>query len=166
MKHSLIVNALIFVLSSLLFNSGFGQGIPYQAVLRNSDGSIMANQSIPTRFSLHTTSSNGTIEYQESQNLTTNSMGLITTYFGNGQPTSGNFGSINWGVGAKFLQVEINLNGWQTIGTQQLSAVPYAIRAKQVDADGLNLQSPSGNCFILQVDNNGNISTLAVPCQN
>lgn len=160
------LKTVAFFLLTMLYLESIGQGIPYQAVILNGEGAILSNQSIPTRFSLHSTSPTGTIEYQETQNLTSNSLGLITTSFGLGQAVIGNFNTIPWGIGAKFIQVEINLNGWQTIGTQQLSAVPYAIRAKQVDADGLKLQSPSGNCFILQVDNNGNISTLAVPCQN
>ena len=158
------LKTVAFFLLAMLYLDSMGQGIPYQAVILNGDGAILSNQSIPTRFSLHSTSPTGTIEYQETQNLTSNSLGLITTSFGLGQAVIGNFNTIPWGVGAKFLQVEINLNGWQSIGTQQLSAVPYAIRAKQVDADGLKLQSPNGTCYILQVNNAGQLSTIAVPC--
>jgi hypothetical protein len=141
-----------------------GQSIPYQAVARNADGTPMANQNISIRFSLHQSTATGAIEYQEVQNVSSNAMGLFTTFFGTGQAVVGDFNLIQWGVNAKYLQVEMNLNGWQTIGTQQLAAVPYAIRAKEVDAGGLKLQSTNGNCYILQVNNNGSLSTLQVPC--
>ncbi len=145
-------------------NENTYQGLFYQAVARNADGTPMANQNISIRFSLHQSSATGAIEYQEVQNVSSNAMGLFTTFFGTGQAVIGNFSNIQWGVNAKYLQVEMDINGWQTIGTQQLAAVPYAIRAKEVDAGGLKLQSPNGNCYILQVNNNGSLSTLQVPC--
>ena len=145
-------------------NENTYQGLFYQAVARNADGTPMANQNISIRFSLHQSTANGTLEYQEVQNVSSNAMGLFTTFFGTGQAVIGNFSNIQWGVNAKYLQVEMDINGWQTIGTQQLAAVPYAIRAKEVDAGGLKLQSPNGNCYILQVNNNGSLSTLQVPC--
>jgi hypothetical protein len=147
-------------------NESSFNGLFYQAVIRSSDGTLMPNQNITVRFTLHKSTPTGAIEYQETQAVMTNNLGLVTTLFGTGQEVTGTFNTINWGVDAKYLEVEINLNGWQSIGIQQLSAVPYAIRAKEVDADGLKLQSPNGNCFILQVDNSGNISTLSVPCQD
>jgi hypothetical protein len=145
-------------------NENTYQGLFYQAVARNADGTPMANQNISIRFSLHQSSATGAIEYQEVQNVNSNALGLFTTFFGTGQAVIGNFNNVQWGVNAKYLQVEMNLNGWQSIGTQQLAAVPYAIRAKEVDPSGLKLQSPNGNCYILQVNNNGSLSTLQVPC--
>jgi hypothetical protein len=160
-------NLLITVFALIALSKlSWSQSIPYQSILRNSTGTPLSNQNVNIRFTLRQSSSTGNIEYQETQNVSTNNIGLMTTYFGNGQASTGTFNAINWGVNTKYLQVEMNLNGWQSIGTQQLTASPYAIRAKQVDADGLKLQSPNGNCFILQVDNSGNISTLSVPCQD
>jgi hypothetical protein len=140
------------------------KGLFYQAIVRNSDGTIMANQNVNIRFSLHNSTPTGTIEYQETQTLLTNNYGLITTQFGIGSPTLSTFAAIQWGVNAKYLQVEMDANGWQTLGTQQLSAVPYAIRAKQVDPSGYKLQAPNGNCYILQVANDGTITTIQVSC--
>jgi hypothetical protein len=145
-------------------NENTYQGLFYQAVARNADGTPMANQNISIRFSLHQSAATGVIEYQEIQNVNSNALGLFTTYFGTGQASVGTFNNIQWGVNAKYLQVEMDINGWQSIGTQQLAAVPYAIRAKEVDPSGLKLQSPNGNCYILQVNNNGSLSTLQVPC--
>lgn len=145
-------------------NENTYQGLFYQAVARNADGTPMANQVISIRFSLHQSTAAGAIEYQEVQNVNSNALGLFTTYFGSGQASVGNFNNIQWGVNAKYLQVEMYTTNWQTLGTQQLAAVPFAIRAKQVDAEGLKLQSPNGTCYILQVNNAGQLSTIAVPC--
>ncbi len=145
-------------------NENTYQGLYYQAVARNADGTPMANQDINLRFSLHQSTATGAIEYQEVQNVNSNALGLFTTYFGTGQASVGNFNNIQWGVNAKYLQVEMYTTNWQTLGTQQLAAVPYAIRAKQVEPNGLKLQSPNGNCYILQVNNAGQLSTIAVPC--
>jgi Lamin Tail Domain len=145
-------------------NENTYQGVFYQAVARNANGTAMANQNVNVRFTLHQGSVSGLVEYQETQALATNGQGLFFTTFGGGQAVSGNYAQIQWGVNSKFLQVEFESNGWQTIGTQQLMAVPYAIRAKEVDPSGLKLQSPNGGCYILQVGNNGELSTLSVPC--
>jgi hypothetical protein len=124
----------------------------------------MANQNISIRFSLRNSSPTGNIEYQEIQTLLTNDFGLITTQFGTGNPITNTFDAIQWGINAKYLQVEMDANGWQTLGTLQLSAVPYAIRAKQVDPSGYKLQAPNGNCYILQVADDGTITTVQVNC--
>ncbi len=145
-------------------NENTYQGLFYQAVARNADGTPMANQVISLRFSLHQSTATGAIEYQEVQNVNSNALGLFTTYFGTGQASVGNFNNIQWGINAKYLQVEMYTTNWQTLGTQQLAAVPYAIRAQQVEPTGLKLQSPNGNCYILQVNNSGQLSTIAVPC--
>ncbi len=140
------------------------QGLFYQAVARNMDGSVMSNQSVNVRFSLRSASPNGVIQYQEVQNVNTNEFGLMTTYFGTGVPSVGDFNTIPWGTDAKYLQVELDVNGWQVIGTQQLAAVPFALRAKQVDPNGYQLKSPNGNCYILQIADDGTITPVPVNC--
>jgi hypothetical protein len=145
-------------------NENTYQGVFYQAVARNANGTAMVNQNVNVRFSLHQGAANGSIEYQETHQLTTNAQGLFSTTFGQGQPQSGSYAQIQWGVNSKFLEVEFESNGWQTIGTQQLMAVPYAIRAKEVEPSGIKYQSPNGSCFVLQVNDAGQIFSVPVPC--
>ena len=145
-------------------NENTYQGVFYQAVARNANGSAMANQNVNVRFTLRQGTASGAVEYQETQLLATNAQGLFSTTFGQGQTQSGSYAQIQWGINSKFLQVEFESNGWQTIGTQQLMAVPYAIRAKEVEPSGLKLQAPDGGCYILKVNNNGQLSTISVPC--
>lgn len=101
----------------------------YQAVVRNANGQTVANNtSVKLRFSIRDGSINGTVVYTEVVTAVANQFGLVSTEIGSG----GNLGVVNWGGGAKFLQVEadINNNGTYTdMGTSQLLSVPYALYA-------------------------------------
>ena len=101
-------------------------GIPYQAVMRNADGSVMASSAVNLTFMIHNGTANGTIVYQESHALTSNTQGLVACVVGNGTASQGTFVSINWGSGAKFLHV---MMGTTDLGTQQMLSVPYALYA-------------------------------------
>jgi hypothetical protein len=106
-------------------------GIPYQAVVRNANGSVAANTAVTTRFTLHQTTADGTVEFQETHALTTNAQGLMATALGQGTAVQNTFSAINWANTTKFLQVEIDLgNGYVDLGTQQLMSVPYSIQSQ------------------------------------
>jgi hypothetical protein len=127
------ISLSLFVLTTLFMNTAFAQApqsIPYQAVARDINGNLISGQVISLRFSLHDIVANGTVVYSETQSATTNSLGLFSVFIGMGTPISGLFSSINWGVNAKFLQVEMDTSGGVTfvdMGTQQLMSVPYAL---------------------------------------
>jgi hypothetical protein len=105
-------------------------GIPYQAVVRNANGQAAANTALTTRFTLHQTTADGAVEYQETHALTTNAQGLMATVLGQGTAVQNTFAAINWANTTKFLQVEVDLgNGYVDLGTQQLMSVPFAQRA-------------------------------------
>ncbi len=109
------------------------QGIPYQAVARDTQGNPMANQSLTVQFLLHESSPFGTVEFQESHYTTTNDQGLFSLTFGEGFSSIGTFSNIKWENGYKFLQVQANFgNGFVDLGTQQLMSVPYAHYANDV----------------------------------
>ena len=118
-------------------------GIPYQAEVRTETGELYTNSLVHVRFSLHEFSPNGTISYQEYHDLTTNELGLLSAYIGNGLLAVGEFSSINWAQARKFLQVEIHFGDgqWITMGNQQLMSVPYALYAANVPS---GLQGPQG----------------------
>ncbi len=118
-------------------------GIPYQAEVRTETGELYTNSLVHVRFSLHEFSPNGTISYQEYHDLTTNELGLLSAYIGNGLVAVGEFSSINWAQARKFLQVEIHFGDgqWITMGNQQLMSVPYALYAANVPS---GLQGPQG----------------------
>ncbi|MEN9333638.1 MAG: hypothetical protein RLY35_818 [Bacteroidota bacterium] len=107
-------------------------GIPYQAVIRDNAGTALVNAPVTVRFTLHQNTTDGTVEYQETQSLTTNSLGLINTQFGSGAATQGTFANINWSNTTKFIQVEANTGaGYIDMGTQQMMSVPFAIKSNE-----------------------------------
>jgi uncharacterized protein (TIGR02145 family) len=118
----LLITSFLFAQSPL--------GIPYQAVMRNADGSVMASSALELTFMIHDGSATGTVVYQESHALTSNAQGLVSCVVGNGVVSQGNFVNINWGGGAKFLHV---MMGTTDLGTQQLLSVPYALYSNGVD---------------------------------
>ena len=108
------------------------QGIPYQAAARDAQGQSLVNAAVNVRFTLHEGAADGAASYAETHALTTNSVGLFNTIFGNGTPEQSAFDSINWAATTKFLQVEIDLGeGYVDMGTTQLLSVPYALRSDE-----------------------------------
>ena len=97
--------------------------------MRNADGSVMASSAVNLTFMIHDGSATGTIVYQESHSLNSNAQGLVSCVVGSGVVSQGNFASINWGGGAKFLHV---MMGSTDLGTQQMLSVPYALYAEDV----------------------------------
>ena len=76
-----------------------------------------------------------TLVYTETDTVTTNQFGLITHVIG----SNGNLDTINWGNGAKYLQVEIDITGgtsFTDMGTAQLMSVPYALYAANAPGGG------------------------------
>ncbi len=133
MKNKISLHLLIpfLLIPSFLF-AQVPQGIPYQAMIRNSDGSALMNTNVTVRFTLHQSTTTGAVEYQETQALVTNAFGLINAVFGQGIPVQGTFAAINWSNATKFIQVEANDgNGYVDMGTQQMMSVPYAMYAAQ-----------------------------------
>ncbi|WP_412468117.1 hypothetical protein [Pedobacter sp. KLB.chiD] len=130
---------LILLTVSLLFGISpvFAQApqqFNYQGVLRNQDGSVVAGKSISLRLSILNGSEQGDVQYTETRNLTTTSLGMYTVAIGSAGAisSSNNFSSINWALGLKYLKVEVDLNGGRNFvaaGTTQLLSVPYALYA-------------------------------------
>jgi uncharacterized protein (TIGR02145 family) len=157
---------LVFALAALLsvaMHAQVPQGIPYQAVLRDAQGNPSNNQTVEVKFSLHDTTADGVVVYEETHATTTNAIGLFSLTFGAGVATVGNFASINWSNGFKFLQVQTNIgNGYVDNGTQQLMSVPYALHAQtattQVAGNGISHVSEFGDTLYLS---NGNF--LIIP---
>jgi hypothetical protein len=118
-------------------------------VARNAAGTVLANQSISVRFTIHDGTPTGTSVYQETHTgLTTNQFGIFNTAIGTGTQVGPNaFSSINWGTGSKYLQVEIDPAGgsaYVSVGTTQLNAVPYALYAASAGSSSGGTTGPTG----------------------
>ncbi|HPI55164.1 MAG TPA: hypothetical protein PLU10_10755, partial [Chitinophagaceae bacterium] len=106
---------------------------PYQAVARDSNGAVIANQAVLIRLRINNVTANGTVLYRELHNTVTNEFGLINLAIGAGTPLTGSFASINWGSGEKYIGIEMDMSNtgsqYVAMGSSQLLSVPYAIYA-------------------------------------
>ena len=149
------------------FFFSFSQSLPinYQAVIRDNQGAILANEAVTLRFTLLQGSANGTALYIEDHQETTNQFGLINIQLGTGITLGGDFYQIDWSLLDYFLKLEIqngNGQGFTDLGTSKFVAVPYAnfaLNAANVnnnDTSATNeLQNLTINNNIINLDNNG-----------
>jgi hypothetical protein len=129
-----ILNLLVLVLLANIAVAQAPQGIPYQAVARNSSGAILASTAVSVRFTIRDSIASGAIKYRETFAVTTTAQGMFNVNVGQGTPVTGTFAGINWGSNAKFMQVEMDPSGGSSyvdMGTQQMMSVPYALYAGQ-----------------------------------
>lgn len=106
-------------------------GINYQAVARNTNGTVLANQPVKVKLSILGGSANGPVQYQENHSLTTNQLGLFTLQIGKGTVATGTFAAVPWQNANQYLKVELALGAvsYADLGTTQLMSVPYALYA-------------------------------------
>ena len=112
-------------------------GFNYQGIISNSDGTVVASQSISVRFSVIYDSPNGTVAYSELHSPTTGANGLINLKVGTGlQLSLGAFSSVDWSTSYIYLKSEIDITGSGTyvdVGTDLIGQVPVALFAKQLE---------------------------------
>ena len=131
------ISFLAFSFISVIFQAhtqNAPQGINYQAVARDAGGNILGNQSVNVKMIILEGSANGTALYEETHQDTTDAFGLFTLIIGQGSPLTGTFDEVDWGSGAKFLQVSVDPEGGNNfieMGTTQLLSVPYALYAEK-----------------------------------
>jgi hypothetical protein len=130
------LSSLLIVIAFLQFSTSYAQApqqMNYQAIARNASGNGLPNLPVGLRFTIRDGSITGTILYRETNTVTTNKFGLFTTAVGGGTPVNGTFSGINWGLGSKYLQVEMDITGgtnYVDMGATQLISVPYALYAQ------------------------------------
>ncbi|MFT3751706.1 MAG: hypothetical protein QM800_02135 [Paludibacter sp.] len=135
----------------------------FQAVVRNSQGSILKSQSVNIRFTLHKSTADGVVAFQETHAATTTESGLVSLQIGTGTPATGSYGlaEIDWTIGNYFMQVEIdNGSGYYTLSTQQLLSIPFAKYAQA--AGNLRIKSPDGSLWNVTIANDGSLTTTKV----
>lgn len=127
-----ILSLIAIMLGALVGYSQAPGILNYQGVARNSVGNVLVNKTINLRLTIRDGAVAGPTVYQESRVVTTNPFGLFNVQVGSPGATSvtGTIPGVNWAVGAKFIQVEIDPNGGTSfinIGTAQLASVPYSL---------------------------------------
>jgi hypothetical protein len=115
------------------------QAFKYQAVVRDHNGSVIADQNINLRISILSESPTGEVVYTETHPATTNGMGLVNIEIGQGFNPAGSISGINWGAGNFYVKIEMDDNGggdFEAMGVTRLLSVPYALHA--VTAEGIS----------------------------
>ena len=127
-----ILFLVVFIAAAFLVHAQAPNAIPYQGVARNAGGNILASQPISLRISIHDVTATGTVVFSETHAVTTNTLGLFNVNIGSGTAITGTLTGVDWGNGAKFIQVEMDPAGgiaYADMGTTQLNSVPYALYA-------------------------------------
>ncbi len=144
MKKLLTLLFTLFLLAGAFAQAP--QKMNYQAVVRNANNSLVANQNVSVRITLLQGSATGAAVYAETHNVQTNANGLMTLEIGGGSATNGSFAAIDWANGPYFIKSEIDPDGginYSVTSTQQLMSVPYALYAA-TSGNGEGPQGPAG----------------------
>jgi len=127
--HLLIIAIAQFLISSSIFAQA-PQKMSYQAVIRNSNDSLLISTPVGMRISLVQGSPSGTVVFSETQTATTNANGLVSLQIGTGTAVSGTFAGIDWAAGPYYVKTETDLSGgtnYTIISSNELLSVPYAL---------------------------------------
>jgi hypothetical protein len=106
------------------------QKMSYQAVIRNSNDSLLISTPVSMRISLVQGAPSGTIVFSETQAATSNANGLVSLQIGMGTAVSGTFACIDWAAGPYYVKTETDLTGgtnYTIISSNELMSVPYAL---------------------------------------
>ena len=106
----------------------------YQAVVRNSQGKVIAKQPVGIKVEILQGSTEGTVVYAETQTPESSQTGTVNLLIGTGTVTEGTFADIDWGAATYFLRISMDVQGgssYEVVSTTQMLPVPYALYAEK-----------------------------------
>jgi hypothetical protein len=126
--------AICFFLALVVVSEGQApQALNYQAIARNTSGLSLNNQSIIIRVGIISGTATGVLEWEETHNVTTNSLGWFNLVIGQGTTTGAgiktSFSLINWEASNCYCKIEVDDGtgfGFRLLGETQFFSVPYA----------------------------------------
>lgn len=124
---------IILLYTAYAFSQAPGK-FSFQAVVRDANNALVANQSVSLLVNILQGSTSGNAVYVESHVAITNPNGLLTVTIGDGSVSAGSFADIDWSSGLYFLKVDIDPGGgndYVITTVQQLLSVPYALYATE-----------------------------------
>jgi hypothetical protein len=129
MKHYVLLASVILAFTA---KAQSPEKFSYQSVVRDAGNKLLVNAPVGMQIKIRQGSTTGTVVYQETHSLSSNSNGLVTAVIGGGTVVSGTFSGINWALGPYFIEVGLDPAGGTTyslLTTTQLLSVPYALYA-------------------------------------
>lgn len=109
----------------VFLNAQVPQAFKYQAVVRDNQGLLLADQSVNIKIDIIQGQLDGTEVYSESHSVQSNSYGIVNLEIGSGT-TADDFIAIIWSADSYFIKLWIN---GDEMGTTPLLSVPYALHA-------------------------------------
>lgn len=106
------------------------QSFSFQAVMRDNGNNLMANQRVNAKFTITPNDNSDVITYCETQNLTTDTNGILRAEIGKGTSCGGHFDQIHWERGEYLLNCRFDYSAIPEeflSNTTQLISVPYAL---------------------------------------
>ena len=154
----LLLTGFLFLFNSYSFAQA-PEKFNYQAVLRNSSGELIADQSVFIEISIIDEHVGGDVLYTETHTKNTNAYGLVNLLIGTGTGTD-DFSEINWAINDKFIQIKVNATD---MGTFQLLSVPFAMHAASASNLGSeNVYTGTDTLFVVK-DAEGNPVFVVFP---
>jgi hypothetical protein len=137
MKKTIYTQLFLLFLTSFVFQL-FGQapaGFRYQAIARDANGAVIANEQLSLRFIIIRNLGDPTFqeaEYEENHTITTDANGLFNLTVGEGDATFGQIDQIDWSLGRKHLQTWIGRRiADELLGSTPILSVPIAQYAER-----------------------------------
>lgn len=133
MKNFLLL-FLIFLSGGALLAQTVPEGINFQSLFRNEDGSPMVNQRVEIELSLTSGEETSEIYYQELHDLRTDNLGLLNIQIGKGKYPLHSLAEVPWQKGNIWLSIAILEDGrYREMVKNELLAVPYAMHARSTE---------------------------------
>jgi len=117
----------LWVLSSQLSAQTLPLGIPYQAVLRDSN-ELLVNQDLILSFELR---QDGLPVYLESHQVRSNGYGLVVAVIGQGEAITGRFADLDWSRGDISVKVQAEWESVKDLGEFPLWSTAYSFYSDQ-----------------------------------
>ena len=159
----ILITIFSILFCAITFAQSVPQGINYQAVARDSTGTVLMNQNLTIQFSVISDITTSAVSWQETHTVTTNDYGLYTAIIGGGTATSvgssASFDVIDWGASNHLLKVEVNYGGGLVdMGTTAFMSVPYALYSatgSSTSTCGLSIYDTTQGGIIFYLDPSG-----------
>ena len=137
MKKTILTLASV-LFCAITFAQSVPQGINYQAVARDANGTILTNHYMTLKASIYSDTVANTMQWQELHTITTNDVGIFAIVLGNGFAGVGSvqtaFANIDWNASTHYIKIELDHgSGFMDYGTTALQSVPYALAAETAD---------------------------------
>ena len=149
--------AIVAVVIAAAVQTMAQESFAYQAVIRNAEGELIANQDVNLKFSL---SNGGKTYYTETQQAKTNQYGNISVEVGKGKAEKGAMSDVPWETLDITLKVEVQFAGdskFITLGETKINPAPYALYAPAAGGAAVvnGAAKDNGNLFEV-TDRDGN----------